>query len=162
MSFGISDRAKISHSSDCRVTSLSVTRADSLGKRCRSLGERITSVYMFYNGHYTFSKWPKNEIFCFTRIHGSVQCPQPVANIFVLAASCTMQQTQSFILGSVQFCEPVPAVSCTMQLTQSCILIKNVKEGEGRRGEYQRGEYRRGEDRRGFLQNLLPFFILCS
>ena len=123
----------------------------------------------------------KNEIFCFTRIHGSVQCRKPVANVsvpadsctmqltkscilgsvqcrelfanvFVPAASCTMQLTHSCILGSVQFIEPVPAASCTMQLTQSCILIENVKEGEGWRGE----------DRRGLIQNFVPLFILCS
>ena len=105
----------------------------------------------------------KNEIFCFTRIHGLVQCREPVANVFVPAASCTMQLTkscilglvqcrepvanvfvpavrctmqltQSCILGSVQFRGPVPAASCTMQLTQSCILTENVKEGEGQRG----------------------------
>ena len=90
-------------------------------------------------------------------ILGSVQCREPVNNIFVLANSCTMQLTQYCILGSVQFREPVPAASCTMQLTQSCILIYNVKEGEGRRGEYQRGE-----DWREFLQNFVPLFIICS
>ena len=40
LSFGISDRAKTAHGSDCAVTSLSVTRAGSLGERCHSLGER--------------------------------------------------------------------------------------------------------------------------
>ena len=113
----------------------------------------------------------KNEIFCFTRTHGSVQCREPVANVFVPADSCTMQLTkscilgsvqcrelvanvfvpaascttqltQSCILGSVQFCEPVPAVICTMQLTQSCILIEKVKEGEGRRGGIGEGRIR--------------------
>ena len=77
----------------------------------------------------------KNEIFCFTRIHGSVQCREPVANVFVPAASCTMQLTKSCILGLVQFREPVSAASFTMQLTQSCIIIENVKEGYDRRGK---------------------------
>ena len=65
-----------------------------------------------------------------------------------------MQLTQSFILGSVQFREPVPAASCTMQLTQSCILIENVKEGEGRRG---------GVSERGGLERIVEDFskFLC-